>query len=210
MIAWIPLCCAFTVPPVGVRFIPVATRTPPPVLIENPLAKLFGGDKKAEPTGGALSNGVDSLLKDAPLPVKILGGLVKPLLSGLETALEEQAEASDALLSEAQSCLRADARVAELIGENVQVGAVFSSMSSSSSVNGMMQKSVQLQAQCTAAFGSGVVAIRGESEADRMRIRSLQFQAGGRVIDVPTIRGGGGGFGGGGGATSGSDVVIDI
>ena len=203
-------------------------------MLENPLANFFGGNKPAEKErGGALTNGMDALLKDAPLPVKVLGGLMKPLVKGLENALEQQAEATDALISEAGSCLRADPRVTELLGEDVEIGGVFSS--ASSNINGA--QSINLQAQCAGRIASGVVAIRGQTGADgQLGIASLQVQAGGRVIDVPTIRGGGsgmgsggggmgggmggdmgggmsGGMGGGGGASrgaSGSDVVIDV
>ena len=42
-------------------------------MLENPLANFFGGNKpeQQQQKGGALTNGVDALLKDAPLPVKV-------------------------------------------------------------------------------------------------------------------------------------------
>jgi len=184
----------------------------PPTMLENPLANIFGGKKPSgKERGGALTNGMDALLKDAPLPVKMLGGLMKPLVKGLESALEQQAEATDALLSEAGSCLRADPRVTELLGEDVEIGGVFSS--ASSNINGA--QSISLQAQCAGRIAGGVVAIRGQTAADgqSLAIASLQVQAGGRIIDVPTIRGGGSGMSSGGGGSrgsSGSDVVIDV
>ena len=184
-------------------------------MLENPLAKFFGGEEK-KPKGGALSTGIDALLKDAPLPVKAMGALLKPLAQGLETMIEEGAADQDMLLAEAQSSLRADPRAASLIGEGASIDGVFSSSSSSSSINGVTKKMVMLQAQASGSFGSGVVAIRGEADGGEVRVTSLQLQAGGQVVDVPTLRGGGGGggFGGGaprgGGASVGNDGVIDI
>ena len=192
-----------------------AVRAPAVVMLENPLAKFFGGEEK-KPKGGALSTGIDALLKDAPLPVKAMGALLKPLAQGLETMIEEGAADQDMLLAEAQSSLRADPRAASLIGEGASIDGVFSSSSSSSSINGVTKKMVMLQAQASGSFGSGVVAIRGEADGGEVFVTSLQLQAGGQVVDVPTLRGGGGGggFGGGaprgGGASVGNDGVIDI
>ena len=52
--------------------------------MSNPLARFFG-EKPEKKKGGALANGLDAVLKDAPLPVKALATLAKPLLGALET-----------------------------------------------------------------------------------------------------------------------------
>lgn len=190
-------------------------------MLENPLANIFGGEKKKK-EGGALTTGLDALLKDAPLPMKALGMLMKPLAQGLETMIAEGAADQDELLNEAQSALRADPRAASLLGDGATIDAVFSTSSSSSSVNGVTRKMIMLQAQASGPAGSGVVAIRGEADGGAVAVTSLSLQAGGQAFEVPTLRGGGGGsgdvFGGGsfgGGAPRGSsgggnDGVIDI
>jgi len=171
------------------------------VLLENPLAKIFGGeDKKGK--GGPLSTGLDELTKSAPLPVKLAVGLMKPLVGALETAIAEGQEDADMILAEAQSALRMDSRASALLGTDIQIGATFSS--ASSNMNGA--KSMQLQCQVAGSSGSGIVAVRGESDGQGgVRVVQLQLQAGGQLVEVPTLRGGGGGSGG-----SGSNGVIDV
>lgn len=183
-------------------------------LQDNPLANFLGGGKlgkdKDKGGGGALSRGFDELVKQAPFPLKVAAGLIKPLVGALEVALEESAADQDLLLLEAERALRVDPRVANVLGSDVSVGAVFSTASSSSNVNGQVRKNIQLQCQCSGTRGSGMVAIRGETNNNsggELTIVQLQLQAGGQVLDVPTLRGGGGG---GGASSGGSDGVIDV
>ena len=175
-------------------------RTPTIHMLENRLCFFTSGDKKKK--GGELTanNVIDELLKDAPLPVKAFGQLMKPLAGAMETMIKEGAADQDAILQEAQSALRADQRVVQLLGEGVEIQGVFSSSSSSSSMNGQVTKNIMLQAQVQGSFNSGMVAIRGQEDGrNGVQVTGLQLQAGGQVIDVPTLRGGGGGFDEGGG-----------
>ncbi len=168
---------------------------------DNPLANFFGGGKKKPKKGGDLAkDGLDALLKDAPLPVKLIGGMLKPLAGMMGDMIAEGAEDANDLLAEAGSALRSDPQVRDLLGSDVEIGAVFSSMSSN--VNGV--KTMQLQAQCAGSKGSGVCAIRGGGTGSAA-VESIQVQVGGRVITVGSLRGSGGGSSGGG-----ADGVIDI
>ena len=178
---------------------------------ENPLAKFFGGDGKSKKKGGALSNGLDELTRNAPLPVKLAVGMLKPLVGILETAIAEGQADADEMLFEAQNSLRLDSRATAMLGSDITIGPVFSS--ASSNVNGM--KAMQLQCQCTGTAGTGVIAIRGSSDGTgKMRVETLSLQAGGRVIEVPTLRGGKSAGGRAGAASRGpvqdSDRVIDV
>lgn len=152
--------------------------------------------------GGPLSRAADELLKNAPMPVKVMGALVKPAIGALENALAEGAADADEMMLQAQSALRADGRVTALLGPDVAIGAVFSSSSSSSSINGVTRKMMSLQCSVAGSLGSGVVAMQGQSEGGSLDIQSLQVQAAGQVLDVQSLRGAGGG--------GGSDGVIDI
>ena len=165
---------------------------------DNPLAKFNPFAKKKQES--ALVAGMDALLKDAPLPVKMLGGLMKPLVEGLGSALAEAQDAAEELRLEAQGALRADARVASLLGSEVVIGATFSQ--ASSNVNGA--QSITLQCQLSGSGGAGVVAIRGDNSGGTIRVNQLQVQANGQQFDVPVLRGSGGGPGGS------SDGVIDV
>jgi hypothetical protein len=159
-----------------------ATRHAAATMSNNPLARFFG-DKdtdKDKKKGGALSNGLDELLKDAPLPVKLAAQLAKPLIGALEVALKEGAADSEALLDSAQSALERDARVTALLGPDVQIGGVFST--ASSNMNG--QKMIQLQFSLS---GGATGALRGESPQDggAPKLVSLQVSGGGQQLDVP-------------------------
>ena len=116
MLIAISMALAFAPPGLHVQPAARVLRTPA-VSMSNPLAKFFGGDKKEE-KGGELSSqmtsGLDQLLKDASLPVKMMASLAKPLIGALGDALEESQANSDALLQEAQGALRADGRVTAL------------------------------------------------------------------------------------------------
>ena len=184
-----------------------SSRSSPTAMQDNPLARFFGGEDKDKKKAGPLTTGLDALTKDAPLPVKIALGLAKPLIGALETAISEGQEDADVLLDEAQNALRLDSRATALLGNDLEIGAVFSS--ASSNFNG--QKSMQLQCQCAGSSGSGVVALRGESDGNGgMSISQLQLQAGGQSFEVPTLRGAGGGRGASTGGVVDVDGVIDI
>ena len=175
----------------------------PPVVMNNPLARFNPFNPSPKEPESALTNGMDELLKDAPLPVKVLGGIVKPLIAGLGAALRESQAQSESLLQEAQGALRADSRVASLLGGDVVVGATFSQ--SSSNVNGAV--SLALQCQLSGKSGEGVVSIRGQGGNGDVYVTSLVVQVNGQQFEVPTLRGGGGGDVSGGAGDSG---VIDI
>ena len=185
---------------------------------KNPLARFFG-EKDNNSKGGALSNGLDELLKDAPLPVKLVAQLAKPLIGALETVLKEGAEDTEALLDAAQSALERDSRVTALLGPDPQIGGVFSS--ASSNMNG--QKSVQLQFSLS---NGATGALRGESPqgGGAPKLVSLQVSGGGQQLDVPVGLGSAGGSArnegtrdsnrnsrsGAGSAGAGSGGVIDV
>ena len=150
--------------------------------------KLNPFKKKEE---SALTKGMDELLKDAPLPVKMFGALAKPLVESMGTMIQEGMADQDEVLQAAERALRME------LGD-VRIGQVFSS--SSSNMNG--QKVVNLQ--FTISDGSRGALSASGSQA--LELTSLQVQdATGRVIDV---LGGGGGGGGGGGAVSYTHLTL--
>ena len=150
---------------------------------------------------------MDALLKDAPLPVKLAAGMLKPLVGALEGAMRESAADADDLLEEARRRLRLDDRTREL-----SLGQVFSSGSSSSSVNGVTQKQMSLQCQLTSADGypQGSARLQGQTQDDgTFGLVALQVQlSDGRVIDVGSAGGSGGGGSGGDGAID-VEVIVD-
>uniref|UniRef100_A0A6T8BWP4 Plastid lipid-associated protein/fibrillin conserved domain-containing protein n=1 Tax=Prymnesium polylepis TaxID=72548 RepID=A0A6T8BWP4_9EUKA len=167
------------------------------------LLDLFG--KKPKKEEGALATGLDALVKDAPLPVKLAVGLMKPLVGALESTMRESAADADDLLEEAGRRLRLDTRLG-----GAQLGRVFSTSSSSSSINGVTQKRINLQCELVGASGSlmGTAALQGATQPEgKVGLAALQVQlSDGRVLDVA---GGGGGGGGGGGDAIDVEVIVD-
>jgi hypothetical protein len=132
-----------------------------------------------------VQGGLKEMLKDAPLPLRMLGGMIAPLMSsvmsGLAESMAEQQETVQSLLTDAGAYLAADAAVAQLLGEPIQVGEVMQQSSSTSSINGQSSTRVELAFGVTGRNGSTGVARLSATEKG---IQSLQLQAGGRVIAV--------------------------
>lgn len=169
--------------------------------LENPLARIFGGGKKKDEEAGALSQGLDSVLANAPLPFKLAGQLLKPLAGALETALAESQGDAESLLDQARAALHADPRVADLLGTNTEPGGVFSS--SSSNINGQRVLVLQFQVGSSGATGTA----RGTASPNgALQLEGLRLNAAGATLDVQSVGGGGGGRGGGGAA----DGIIDV
>mmetsp|Transcript_61918 Transcript_61918/g.102905 ORF Transcript_61918/g.102905 Transcript_61918/m.102905 type:complete len:209 (+) Transcript_61918:34-660(+) len=151
----------------------------------NPLARFFG--KNQEKSGGSeLVSGVDALLRDAPLPVKVLGGLMKPLIKGMGDMIAESAGDAEALLDVSIRELRLSPQVTAELGRNLQSGGVFSTGSSSSNINGRTQKRIQLGFAVIGSGGQrGMASVVGTAnDGSAVRIQQLQLQVNGRTIDV--------------------------
>ena len=162
-----------------------------------------------------LSRDVNEVLKNAPLPVRMLGSVVAPLLgnvmSGLAETMAEQQQTVDALLQRAQTSLENDDVVANVLGSSgsIQVGAPFSQSSSSTSINGQTQTGVELAFAVSGSRGSGVARLTAANN----EIQQLILQTSdGRSISVNVSKGGGGGrrqVQGGGGKMSSSSSSND-
>ena len=184
-----------------------------PMFHDAPLASPF----EAPPFGG-----VGGSLLGAPLPLGsplgpflggplFFGGGGGPLFGGMASALAEGRAETDALLRQAESACRGDARVTALLGSDVTIGGVFGG--DAVSVNG--RKRLQVEVSLSGGGqGVGQAVVRGESAprgggggggGGGVRLASLQVRAAGQVIDVQVA--GGAAAGGGRGATS---EVIDV
>jgi len=137
------------------------------------------------------------------LPFKLAGQLLKPLAGALEQAIAESQGDSDELLAQVESALRMDPRARDLLGPNAEVGSVFSSASSSSSVNGQTQRNLQLQFQ---VGGGAVGAAQGSaSTGGAIQLQTLRLNVGGREINVDILGGAASG-----GADGSADGIIDV
>eukprot|EP00327_Prymnesium_parvum_P000678 CAMPEP_0182839570 /NCGR_PEP_ID=MMETSP0006_2-20121128/23936_1 /TAXON_ID=97485 /ORGANISM="Prymnesium parvum, Strain Texoma1" /LENGTH=185 /DNA_ID=CAMNT_0024968727 /DNA_START=34 /DNA_END=591 /DNA_ORIENTATION=+ len=123
------------------------------------LLDFLGGKKKPKREESALTTGLDQLLRDAPLPMKLAAGMLRPLVGALEGAMRESAADAD-----------------DLHG------------SSTSTINGVTQKQITLQCDVIGPTGipQGNALVQGGTLADgKLGITGLRVQLrDGRVVDV--------------------------
>jgi hypothetical protein len=145
-----------------------------------------------------LSRDVNDVLKNAPLPVRMLGNIVAPLLgnvmSGMAESIAEQQQAVDALLQNARTLIENDDLVAGMLGGSIQVDPPFSQSSRSMSINGQTQTRVELAFMVSGSRGLSCVA-RLTAANNEIQQLLVQTSPDGRSLSV-NIKGGGGGGGG--------------
>lgn len=131
-----------------------------------------------------VSGGLDNLLKDAPLGVRMIGKMVSPLISTMASTLAdtmaEQQRTTEGIMDDARGYLFGDPAVRDLIGERIQLGVPFSQSSSTSSINGITQTRVELAMPIQGSRGSGTVRLLATQDG----IAQLQLDALGRRVDV--------------------------
>ena len=131
-----------------------------------------------------VSGGLDTLLKDAPLPLRMMGKMISPLLSNVASTLAdtmaEQQRTMEGILEEARDYLLGDPAVCQWIGEPIQLGTPFSQSSSSSSINGLTQTRIELAMPIQGSKGVGTVRLLATQEG----ISQIQLDVGGRRLDV--------------------------
>jgi hypothetical protein len=129
--------------------------------------------------------GIKELLKDAPLPIKMAGRIIAPLLtnvmSGLAETMAEQQKEIESVLSDTKAYLLADLKVAELVGDGpIQVGKPFSQSSSSSSIDGLTTTRIELAFPVEGSMQSGVA----KATSANGKLQQLVLQVEGRTISV--------------------------
>lgn len=132
-----------------------------------------------------IKGSLKEMLSDAPLPVRMMGGLAANVfssaLSSMAETFQEQKESVDALLAQADRAIVASEAVVSALGAPVRVSRQpFSQSSSTTSINGKTTTRVQLGFSVTGSMQSGVAQLT----ADGVNIQQLVVQVGGRVIPV--------------------------
>lgn len=129
--------------------------------------------------------GLQEMLKDAPLPIRMMGSVVAPMISsamsGLAETMAEQQEAVSKVQEDAKAYLLADPAVARLLGDGpVQLGAPFAQSSSTSSINGQTMSQVEITFPVQGSTASGIVKASSASGS----LQQLILQASGTSIAV--------------------------
>jgi len=110
-----------------------------------------------------ISSGIDAMLKDAPLAVRLMGKIISPIIGQvagtMAKAMEEQSRQLDDCLDDARNFIIQDAAAVRELGEPVVVGRPFNQSSSSVSMNGQTKSNVQAQFEIQGSIGSGIATM---------------------------------------------------
>lgn len=147
-------------------------------------------EKKAEMKRNRVKNqvsaGLDQIFKGAPLPVRVLGSMMKPLVSKLmSSAAESMAEQQGiirTLIKDAEKYMVSDDTVIQTLGEPIQTGNPFAQSAASVNTNGKIMSEVGLSFPVSGSRNSGVAQLRAKDGA--IQQLEVQIAAGGRVIAV--------------------------
>ena len=149
---------------------------------EEKRAKMIKKERKQEITGG-----ISEMLKDAPLPIRMMGRMVSPLLARAAEEIAEQSKEAQYMWEEARIRLMNDPYISEALGEPLQIGQPFSQAQSTTVINGKSSARVQASFQVAGPRGSGVATL----ESVNGEIRSLNVNVNGRNISVGSSTRGG-------------------
>ena len=132
-----------------------------------------------------ISGGIKELLKDAPLPVKMFGSVMAPLLSkaasSLGESIAEQENAIERILDDSREyILRDDVALRALGGAPVQIGAPFSQSSSTMVINGQKTVNIALSFPVEGGSRSGMAQARATDQG----INNLILEVEGKQIKV--------------------------
>jgi len=131
-----------------------------------------------------ISSGINTMLKDAPLGLRMMGKMVAPILgsvvSKMASAMQEQSRQVGDALEDAKSFIVRDETACRLLGEPILVDPPFSQSSSSMSVNGQNSSTIRAQFQVRGSVGGGVATM----EAANGEIQGLTLNVNGRSIRI--------------------------
>ncbi|KAL3806841.1 hypothetical protein ACHAXA_008229 [Cyclostephanos tholiformis] len=140
---------------------------------------------------GEITGGINAMLRDMPLPIRMLGRAVAPLMASAAEQLAEQSRQAEDMLEEARVRILNDPIVIENLGVPIQVGDPFSQSSSAISINGQTTATVTASFPVAGPRGNGIARM----ESSNGEIRSLTVNVNGRNLSVGSKRGGGSAYG---------------
>lgn len=132
-----------------------------------------------------VSSSIDTMLKDAPLGIRMMGKMISPLISSvagnIAEAMEEQSKQLSDLMDDAKMYIISDSNVVnELGGEPIQIGMPFSQSSSTTNINGKMSSSVNSSFEVRGRRSGGVATM----SAANGQIQQLVIDVNGKRLYV--------------------------
>lgn len=135
-----------------------------------------------------MKTGIEKMLKDAPLAIRMLGSIVAPILSGLASTLQAQQQQTQVLLEDARDFIMSDSAATSALGEPIVLQPPFQQSSSSVSINGKSSSQVQASFYVQGTREMGVATMI----ATEAGIESLSLKVGGRTMNIALIKSAGG------------------
>ena len=160
----------------------------------NGLAKVFGQDKKSierRERRRQAETAIDKVFEGTGLVGGLLGTVMKGMGGLMAEMMEESANDLSSIQSKIVSSLSDDSACSSYLGEDIECSAPFQSSSSSSSINGVVNKSYAYVMQVQGRRNSGNVRVQASVASDGVtRITELVFQGSdGCVVNVRRIPG---------------------
>jgi len=149
---------------------------------EEKLAAIRKKERKEQITGP-----LNEMLKGAPLPIRLMGKIVSPLLAKAAEEIAEQTADMQEIWEDARMRLINSSEVADACGDKLQISQPFSQGQSTTVINGQRSARVQSSFQVVGTRASGVATL----ESVNGEIRTLSLNVNGRIINVGSIGAGG-------------------
>ena len=136
------------------------------------------------------------IFKDAPLGVRMMGKMIKPLVGNLvgnlAQAMEDQNRAMEDLMNDAKYYIAADSNAMRSLGLDsngtIEVSAPFSQSSSTVSINGKTESRIQASFQVISTSSRGMGGGVATMSAVNGSIDSLYLNVNGRNVLIDTTK----------------------
>ena len=182
----------------------------------NGLAKLVGQDEASLAKKRArkqVNTAIDQMLAGTGVAGGLFGSLIKGVAGMVADGLAEQQAGMQSVNDMVIQTLEDDEECAAALGKGIRIQSVFSSSSSSSSLNGVMVKQISLGLIVSGSSDSATVQASASAAGGGdlgLNDLTLQLQSSGRRIRLDRGRSGGKGGGGGVYNSPGRGRVIDV
>jgi len=136
------------------------------------LAAIRKKERKEQITGP-----LNEMLKGAPLPLRLMGKMVSPLLVKAAEEIAEQTADMQEIWEDARMRLINSSEVADACGDSLQISQPFSQSQSTTVINGQRSARVQSSFHVVGPNASGVATL----ESVNGEIRTLNVNVNGRI-----------------------------
>lgn len=158
----------------------LAKKVLPKSMFETPEEKQIAIQRKQQQD--SIEGGLNTLLQDFPLPIRMMGRALSPMLSDLATEMQKQSEVLQDVLEVARMQIINSPQLQYELGPEIMVSAPFRQSSSSMSINGQTTNSVQasFEVRGSNSMSSGLANLVAENGI----IKSLVVNVNGYQIDI--------------------------